>query len=317
MQLDSHKSHYNNAYGTARHLDRMPLITSSPKVVSASTDVEDVVSIFETLFETHIRNQTTVCVFDDLSEASAHVEHFSEAMADALIMVYGGQSGGGRRGKPWDQSYKIMFQNTIWNFLVDIINSQHAQQYVPADKLVNFQTCQNLFGNIYNTILHIPIPHNQYDRVYVDGENYFNDRRASPVSFAGLMSRVTGIIKSPNLNMVVFVKNTNERVDAEAVSRNGHVLINACATIPCFDQGKLVNREIDDVLMLTTALFENFRYGREQATIVSNDRFQFFPTYNLILIPLFLQNGGGRRDNVLGIGALLIVTAVAAILGSL
>lgn len=270
-------------------------------------------------------NDIRIPAFDDIGKALELVNLFSHCITHALTTVCGANKLGGGSYFDYsdmsDSSGPFMalnaaeIQETIYYLLSMVIKSQHDTD-VPLDKMVDGHACAACFANIYNMILSIPEPENAWSRAYVDGENYFNDSRQLQDTFPALMSRVEALTRSQD--MVIFVKHTGGRFQANAVNAAGHSLLVACDVFPFCrsEHGKLINREIDDVLMLTTAMFENQYYGRATATVVSNDKYRWHTMGGINLVPFFTQSGSGKAANWYGIVGLAAVTVLMAIVGA-
>jgi hypothetical protein len=177
-----------------------------------------------------------------------------------------------------DQLYWFVF-----NLLNGVITSQNLATEDPT-KFVDGSVCATFFAYIYRTIMSIPEPVKPSShRVYIDGENYFNDARGG-ASFHDLSHTIAGGLsnKSSIDDPIIFVKHvTGSRQDVtDVVREQGWTVINVCKLFPtnvnvCSRGRKLINREIDDILLLTTALFEKNYYGQYKAVVVSNDQYRF------------------------------------------
>lgn len=238
---------------------------------------------------------------------------FAGALAAVLQPGSGAQGGGGAD----DTAAHVR------TLLTGVVRAQNDRD-APQDKRVTGDLSTLYFTLVYNLVVCLP-PRSGEDYAYVDGENFFNDARAGPAaSFADMCDRLSRPLSTGALahRAVVFVKHTSTpaRQDHGLLRSRGHTLINVCRMFPaevCLQRGRPVNREIDDVVLLTCALYYRRKNGAAAATVVSNDRYRFLEPavrdeLELACFPDMCNHGGGGRSAPAAPVCLAAVTFVCA-----
>lgn len=99
---------------------------------------------------------------------------------------------------------------------------------------------------------------------FVDGENYLNN---GGKTFVDLFTRF------PERNVVVFVKWTLNNRDPRRVNDITEFQRKALVDV-CANNAGFCDNEIDDIVLLTCALYETKRFNRA-VTVMSNDKYKF------------------------------------------
>lgn len=174
-------------------------------------------------------------------------------------------------------------------------------------------------------------------RVYVDGENFLNDRRVrTPSSLPGVPPTFDSLADALRRDIgafgpgapdpdsiIVLVKHTNGRGQPDRLLSDARVrLVDVCAAAGRVCETR--NTEIDDVLLLSWALFEyNLYPGR--AGIVSRDRFEWARQLIMPVVPViqfdpeqfYVKDGGGARSGTAAAAAAAALAATVVVMAAL